>query len=67
MGRRLGGFLCMIAERCRFVVFSVCLQMLPPLGRVTYPITTFKLSCSRFYRSSCIHSAEVEKAEKEIA
>jgi hypothetical protein len=36
-------------------------------GRVTYPITTFKLSCSRFYRERCIHSAVVDKAEKEIA
>jgi len=34
---------------------------------VTYPITTFKLSCSRFGRRSCIHSAVVEKAEKDIA
>jgi hypothetical protein len=41
--------------------------MLYPPGGVTYPITTFKLSCSRFGGRSCIHSAVVEKAEKDIA
>jgi len=56
----------MIAKRSS-VVFSVRPQMLPPPGRVTYPITTFKLSCSRFCRERCIHSAVVDEAEKEIA
>jgi hypothetical protein len=38
--------------------------MLPPPGRVTYPITTFKLSCSRFWRGKCIHSAVDQFAGK---
>jgi len=56
----------MIAKR-NSVVFSARLQMPPPLERVTYPITTFKLSCSRFCCQRCIQSAVVDKAEKEIA
>ena len=34
------------------------------LNRVTFPITTFKLSCSRIYCRSCIHSAVEVKAGK---
>ena len=53
--------------RAQFYGLLCPLSDAAPLGRVTYPITTFKLSCSRFYRERCIHSAVVDKAEKEFA